>query len=309
MSTTDHVPAAANGNGPAGQGRFESCETCGSPLDHKQRYCVNCATRRPDPSNPTTRYFAAASRRARRGAPSAPAGPPANAMRAAVVMLLVLLPAAVGIGVLVGRNGGGSGADPDLIAALDRQAAGTAAASTTDTASSGTLTSDFSLDKGYAVQIDTLPAETQQADADAAKKEAESKGAEDVGILVPSEFRITPDPGGVYVLYSGEFESKSDAQKALAKLKGDFADATVIKVDPADAAGGGGNTDPTDGAGGKTVAKTKYGDVHQIEDLQPTDADKNEGMQIAQDQANQTGQSYIESQQNLPDVIAVGDAP
>jgi len=289
--------------------RFESCEVCGAPLDHKQRYCVSCAAKRSDPSNPTSRYFAAASRRSRQSAAGARPSKDGGQLRAAVVLLLILLPAAVGIGVLVGRGGTGS-TDPDLLAALDKQAAAGAAASTdtSENVSATELSSDFSLDKGYSVQIDSLPATTTQDDADSATSDAESSGAKDVGIIVPSDFVVKPDPGGEYVVYSGEFKSKGDATKALSDLKSDFPDAKVIQVT---AAGGsaGGNTDPTDGAGGETIAKTKYGDVHKIEGIQPTEADQEEGAQIAQDQANQTGQSYIESQQNLPDVIAVGDAP
>ncbi len=311
MSTqvTPETPTPV-GEKPSLGDRFESCEVCGAPLDHKQRYCVSCATKRSDPSNPADSLLrggepALASVRPRTGRPAKDG----SQLRAAVVLLLILLPAAVGIGVLVGRGGTGS-TDPDLLAALDKQAAGTAAAST-DTSknvSATQLSSDFSLDKGYSVQLDSLPATTTQDDADGATSDAESSGAKDVGIIVPSDFVVKPDPGGEYVLYSGEFKSKGDAEKALSDLKSDFPDAQVIQVTAAgDSAGG--NTDPSDGAGGETIAKTQYGDVHKIDGIEPTDADKDEGAQIAQDQANQTGQSYIESQQNLPDVIAVGDAP
>jgi len=46
--------------------QYESCQECGAPLDRQQRYCVNCAARRSDASNPAARYFAAASRDRRR---------------------------------------------------------------------------------------------------------------------------------------------------------------------------------------------------------------------------------------------------
>ena len=48
------------------QSEYEPCQECGAPLDAQQRYCVNCAARRANGANPASRYFAAASRRARR---------------------------------------------------------------------------------------------------------------------------------------------------------------------------------------------------------------------------------------------------
>ena len=47
-------------------GHYEPCEECGAPLDPQQRYCVNCAARRGNGANPSSRYFAAMSKKARR---------------------------------------------------------------------------------------------------------------------------------------------------------------------------------------------------------------------------------------------------
>lgn len=309
-STTATATKVAPSNGTLGH--FESCETCGAPLDHKQRYCVNCATRRSDPFNPATRYFAASSRRARTSTMRRPSQPGSPA-RAAAVVFMILLPACVGVGILVGRaSSDGGGDDAALLAALDKQAAAgaTASAAGSDTSGGATasISSDFSLEKGFAVQLDTLSSDSDESAVSDAKDEAEGNGAEDVGIIVPADFEITPDPGGDLVLYSGEFKSKGDAEAALKKLEGDFSDAKVIEVS-AVTTGGGGTPNPSDGAGGKTVAKTDYGDVHQVEGIEPTEADKDEGTAIAEDQANQTGESYIDGQKGLPDVIAVGEAP
>ena len=38
---------------------YEPCEECGAPMDPQQRYCVECAARRGNGSNPSSRYFAA----------------------------------------------------------------------------------------------------------------------------------------------------------------------------------------------------------------------------------------------------------
>jgi hypothetical protein len=119
---------------------FEPCEECGAPMDPQQRYCVNCAARRGNGANPSSRYFAAMSKRSRR--PLVP--PPAKqspTSRAAAVGFFALLPIAVAIGVAIGHNGSGDGEDEALLKALqERQAtaASTAAAPTVGTTAAGT---------------------------------------------------------------------------------------------------------------------------------------------------------------------------
>ena len=78
----------------ANQAPYEPCQECGAPLDQQQRYCVNCGARRANGANPASRYFAEASRRARR--PSTP--PPAKssgASRAAAMSFSALFLAPV----------------------------------------------------------------------------------------------------------------------------------------------------------------------------------------------------------------------
>jgi hypothetical protein len=106
-------------------------------MDPQQRYCVNCAARRGNGANPSSRYFAMVSKRSRR-----PLVPPAKAKpdqtsRAAAVGFFALLPIAVALGVMVGHSGSGSDSNEALLQALrERQAtaAGTAGAATTGTA-------------------------------------------------------------------------------------------------------------------------------------------------------------------------------
>jgi hypothetical protein len=84
---------------------YEPCEECGAPLTPQQRYCVHCAARRGNGANPSSRYFAAMSKRARR--PPARVQARASGSRAAAVGFFALLPIAVAIGVVVGRTGSG----------------------------------------------------------------------------------------------------------------------------------------------------------------------------------------------------------
>jgi hypothetical protein len=113
-ASIEHAPAMN------GRGQYEPCEECGAPLDPQQRYCVNCAARRGNGANPSSRYFAAMSQRARRPALRPPAKA-SSGSRAAAVAFFALLPIAVAIGVVVGRSGNDSGENEALLEALHRQ--------------------------------------------------------------------------------------------------------------------------------------------------------------------------------------------
>ena len=105
---------------------FEPCEECGAPMDPQQRYCVNCAARRGNGTNPASRYFAMMSKRARRPL-SPPAAKQGVGSRAAAVGFLSLLPLAVALGVMVGRGGSGEDNSDALLQALKEKQATAAA--------------------------------------------------------------------------------------------------------------------------------------------------------------------------------------
>ena len=119
------------------QGTYEPCEECGAPLDPQQRYCVNCAARRGNGANPSSRYFAAMSKKARRPLtrPPAKAG---GGSRAAAVAFFALLPVAVALGVVVGRSGSDGNDNEALLQALRQQEAATATAAPTATGATAT---------------------------------------------------------------------------------------------------------------------------------------------------------------------------
>jgi hypothetical protein len=98
---------------------YEPCEECGAPLDPQQRYCVECAARRGNGSNPASRYFAAMSKKSRRPLTKSQAKAPGGGSRAAAVGFFALLPIAVALGVVVGRSGGsGDSNEQALLKAL-----------------------------------------------------------------------------------------------------------------------------------------------------------------------------------------------
>jgi len=195
-----------------GQSQYEPCEECGAPLDPQQRYCVECAARRGNGANPSSQYFAAMSKRARRPL-AQPQAKPGSGSRAAAVAFFALLPVAVAVGVVVGRSGS-DGTDDALLQALRRQDAAVASAG---------------------------PAATGPVAASTAK----SRGA-----------KAGKDKGG-----------------------------------------------------GKIIAETKNGAVHQITGFEPTKQKTEEDTKIVESNVKQSGATYIEAQQNLPDVIVVGGDP
>lgn len=94
---------------------LEPCEECGAPMDPQQRYCVECAARRGNGSNPSSRYFAAMSKKARRPLTKSQAKPPGGGSRAAAVGFFALLPIAVALGVVVGRSGGSGDSNEEAL--------------------------------------------------------------------------------------------------------------------------------------------------------------------------------------------------
>jgi len=139
-------------------------------MDPQQRYCVNCAARRGNGANPSSRYFAAMSKRTRR-----PLGPPpakqSVTSRAAAVGFFALLPIAVAIGVAIGHNGSGDNEDEALLKALqERQAtaasttAGPATAATAATAAKGAKKKAAATSKAKAKPEEKVVAHTDNGD-------------------------------------------------------------------------------------------------------------------------------------------------
>lgn len=195
--------------------RYEPCEECDAPLDPQQRYCVECAARRGNGANPSSRYFAAMSKRAQRPL-TRPQAKASSGSKAAAVAFFALLPVAVGIGVVVGRSGS-DGTDDAVLQALRQQQ--NAAVASTGAAAGGSVAAD---------------------------------------------------------------KAKAKAGKGAKK-------------------GGSG--------GGKVIAETSNGAVHQVTGFVPTKQKTEEDTELVESNVKQSGSTYIKAQQNLPDVIVVGGDP
>lgn len=196
------------------EGGYEPCENCGAPLDSQQRYCVNCATRRGNGANPSSRYFALMQKKARKPV-SRPATKAPGGSRAAAVGFFALLPIAVALGVVVGRSGSGEGDNEALLKALRQQEAATASAA---------------------------PA--------------------------------------------------TESTNTAAKSKNDKKNSKASKG--------------ADKEGGKVIAKTKNGTVHEVTGYKPTKEKEEADTKLVEENPEQAGENYIKAQQNLPDVVTIG---
>lgn len=295
--------------------QYQPCDSCGAPLDDRQRYCVNCGARRAHADDPAARYLSAATRRRRAptaAQPAAALGKKRGTASLATAAMIAVIPVTLGVGVLIGRSS--AGGDGKLIAALHAQkapviqysgggpaASGAAAAGTAATrgqavsTNAGPLSSTLTLARGYVVQLGTLPARADQAAATKAEHADQARGATAVGLISQSDYSVTPSPpSGVYVVYSGSFPTQAAAQKALAKLKKKFPAAKVIAVRSSGAAAK---------SAGKVLTKTHFGSAHQVTGYKPNSSALSQGASVANQDSHDTGKAASGS--GLPDVVAV----
>jgi hypothetical protein len=268
----------------------EPCAVCGAPLAGDQRYCLECGERRTAMSSVLLGGPPAAASPVPPAAPpgSPPSAPQDSAPRGNAVLLLAgigVLLLAMGVGVLIGRAGGGSSkqtaaATPQVINLGTTGAAGSSELAFTDDWPSGK--------NGYTVQLQMLPlGGTTTSAVQAAKAAATAKGAKDVGALKSEDFASLT--AGSYIVYSGIYKKKPEAAKALAGLKKSFPGAEVINVSSSGASsaarkGGSGSSGGNKSGVGSSLSHPAPPSV--LKELHKT-----------------KGKSYEEKSKNLPDVV------
>ncbi|HEX5928756.1 MAG TPA: hypothetical protein VFY48_05115 [Solirubrobacterales bacterium] len=118
---------------------------------------------------------------------------------------------------------------------------------------------------------------------------------------------------GVVVGRSGSGEGDNEA--LIAALRAQEAAATSSAAPATTAAAGSkggkaakeGKADAKDG--GKVVATTANGPVHQVTGFKASEEKTEADTQIVAENPAQTGETYIKAQQNLPDVTVIGGDP
>jgi hypothetical protein len=106
----------------------------------------------------------------------------------------------------------------------------------------------------------------------------------------------------------GENEALLDAlRNQPAAVAGTTAGATTASANAGKARGK--EAKKSTKGGGKVVAQTSNGTVHQVTGYKPPQKKVEEDTRLVEANPEQTGDNYINAQQNLPDVIVVGGDP
>jgi hypothetical protein len=286
---------------PTPIGAGEPCPGCGAPLAPDQRYCLECGERRTPMSSvllggPPVRAEAPSSPGSSPppAPPAVPGGPRADgsgqrANTLTVIAGVGVLLLAMGVGVLIGRAGSSksSPASPQVITL-----APTSGTSTTAAPTEAAFSDDWPAgSSGYTVQLQKLPQVGSAVSAvESAKAAASAKGAKAVGALKSEDFSSLT--AGSYVIYSGDYSKRAEAQSALVGLKKSFPAAVVIHV-----ANGSGSGSSTEG----TSPSSSPGGVGQSEN-HPAPPSVLESLKTGKGK----GKSYEEKSKNLPNVVETG---
>jgi hypothetical protein len=224
------------------------------------------------------------------GPPSAGAGGQRNATLTVIAGVGVLL-LAMGVGVLIGRSAAPkqSAAPAQVISVAAPTGAGTGAGASSE----ASFTSDWPAGStGFTVQLQTLSQSGASVSVvEAAKTAASAKGAKAVGALKSEEFSSLS--AGSYVIYSGVYHNKAEAETALGGLKKSFPSAQVISVSnggSGSSSGGGASSSGAAGASGGAGSSPSH----------PAPPSVLKSLKGAK------GKSYEEKAKNLPDVVETG---
>lgn len=280
----------------------ETCRACGAALADDQRYCLNCGERRTGPRLEFGEIFGPppGSQATGAGAAAPPARPPERtpgptawmtprngAIAAALVVALLLVGGLIGAALQ----------DPEIQVATPKpvvvQAAAAPAAAPAASATPAEFVSDWSGEDGWTIQLQTLPKDgTDPAAVAQAKSDATAKGAPDVGALDADAYPSLD--GGSYIVYSGVFASKKEANAALKDLKATFPDAQVVKVSATEAASTSGDSSAessgSSDTGGDSSGTASKSDLEKLK--------------------NASGDDYVKQSKKLKDDTATeGDPP
>lgn len=214
----------------------EACPNCAAPMAPDQRYCLNCGARRGEPRVPIDRYLGSSNGDAALADALTKASQRSNEVSPLGVILgIALLGGMLLLGVLLGRD---SNDDTTTTAATTPTEAAVPSAAP---ATGGDVVSEWPAGTdGFTIELGTLPKDgTTAADVETTKSDLESRGATDVGVLDSDLYPSLPPSN--YVLYSGVYTKKAEAESALAALTASVPEALVVKVSTS--SGGGAKAD------------------------------------------------------------------
>ena len=195
-----------------------------------QRYCLACGTRRGDPRVPISPPAAEQAAQ-----PQQQQGRPADVSPLAAVIGIALLGGMLLIGVLIGRGDSNDQTTPAPVVQVGE--GGTTSTLSTGTESGGggqttpsSVTSEWpSGTNGFTIQVSSIGKSSATPESvDAAKQTAIDEGASDASVLDSDLYSSLP-PGN-YIIYSGVYDNRKDAEAALGDLGDSVPNAQVIEV-------------------------------------------------------------------------------
>jgi hypothetical protein len=200
---------------------------------------------------------------------------------------------AMGVGVLIGRSSASNTSTPapaQVISVASTPSTGAATG-----ASEATFAGDWPAgSSGYAVELQMLPvAGTSVSAVEAAKSSATGKGATAVGALKSEEFSSLPV--GSYIVYSGHYSTRAQAESALSGLRKSFPAAAVIHV-----AGGAGEGSSSSSPASGSSSPSSQSKVPPSSESHPAPSS------VLKSLNNTKGKSYEEKSKNLPNVVETG---
>ncbi len=204
---------------------------------------------------------------------------------------------AMGVGVLIGRSSASTKTPAPQVITVGSVGSASTGSSSGSEPSTASFRSDWpSGTPGYTVQLQTLPQSSTQVSAvEAAKTAASAKGAKSVGALESEEFSSL---GGTnYVIYSGVYHKRPEAQNALQGLKKSFPGATVIKV-----SNGGGSSGSSSH---ESSTPSEQGGTSHHSGVGYTLA-KPAPPAVVKKESTKKGKGYEQESKNLPNVISTG---
>jgi hypothetical protein len=233
------APADQQSAPPAPAPQPTACANCGAALAPDQRYCLSCGARRGEPRVPISPPPAEAPSQA----PPPQQGRPADVSPLAAVIGIALLGGMLLIGVLIGRGDSNDNTTPTAVVQVGEGGSTTTATSESGTDSQttpGAVSSEWPAGTdGFTVQLSSLTKSSATPETvDAAKQSALDDGAPAAAVLDSDLYSSLPT--GNYVIYSGVYDNRKEAEAGLQEVGDSFPDAQVIEVT---GKGGGSGTD------------------------------------------------------------------
>ena len=210
-----------------------TCANCGAPMAPDQRYCLSCGARRGDPRVPITPPSAEPAA----AAPPPQQGRPADVSPLAAVIGIALLGGMLLIGVLIGRGDSNDQTTPTAVVQVGEGGSTSTLSTETGSGTGGdgqttpsSVTSQWPPGtEGFTIQLSSVGKSSATPDSvDAAKQSALDDGAPDASVLDSDLYSSLP-PGN-YIIYSGVYNNRKDAEAALGDLGDSFPNAQVVEV-------------------------------------------------------------------------------